>query len=141
MNDELLASAWSELQTAWAWRWLLIVAVGSGPALLSRWLGHNSTAYAWLAARRFGALVAVALCLWSLALTADTYRLESGHPGAIVAVPCKVTQAPSWIAPLRCASGERLWASQSGIETGQALTVHVLPWSGLVVQVAPAPPR
>lgn len=90
MDGPLEAAAWGALSQAWAWRWALIIGVGSFPALavLAAKLVCGRVVTPPVLLKQFCALLAVLLCLHSLKLAADTYLVESQDPEALVKTLC-----------------------------------------------------
>lgn len=134
-----LASAWSVLQWAWVGRWCLILGIGAAPVVLARVLRQPADSARWLEARRWCALFALLLTLWSGRLLIDTYRLESASPDALATAQCVLEQAPAHrFERLACANGERFWLevqSEVPLQRGTHLSLTYLPATRSVVRI------
>ncbi len=140
-EQEVLTHAWSVLTRAWAERWMLIVALGSGPVLAMRlrprWALHPSCDLV----RRTGALFAVVLCLYSGYLLADTVRVDDEGAAALRAVSCEGLGQDG--EALRALCEGRLvrapWVSGGAPGMpGQRVTAWKLPYSGELVALTPS---
>lgn len=143
MNDPIaVASAWSQLQQAWAWRWFFILAIGAMPQLWCWLMQRDIDARPWCDLRRICALVSLLLTLWSLRLLVDTWQLDAEDPQALSDVACTVSSVPSWrFAPLVCADAKGYWLdvpAEAEVAPGAHLRLTVLPVTGMVARVQPA---
>jgi len=143
-DAELAATAWQVLGWAWALQWALILSAGSGPAVLSalgRKLGWLRTQHWAQQSRKWGALVAVLLCIQAAPLWLDTYNLESGEQfWKEVSCPAAITPAQSGGIsgePARSATCDHLLANAApcGPLTQNGVS-HVLAHSGKPLGVA-----
>lgn len=131
MDAQLQAAAWGALSQAWAWRWALILGIGSGPLALS-WLMRKTLNRDYVSERavQLCALVAALLCIYSLKLAGDTYLLESQSPEALVKTTC-----PRADTRTLCVQSRAREANASV----QAVDVWTLQYSGTLVAVRPSP--
>jgi len=143
MNDTIaVASAWTLLQSAWAWRWFFIVSIGASAQLWCRLTKRNIRARPWAEVHRVCSLSALLLTLWSIGLFVDTWQLDAQDPQALVESRCEVATVPAHrFERLACSSGEHYWLdtpAEAPLSPGQEVTITRLPVTGLVVRIRPA---
>lgn len=131
MDAQLESAAWGALSQAWAWRWALIIGIGSGPLALS-WLMRKMLNRDGVSVRvvQLCSLVAALLCVYSLKLAGDTYLLESQSPEALVKTTCPRADTRTLCAQIRASEANG---------SNQAVDVWTLQYSGILVAVRPAP--
>lgn len=128
MSDaDLQRAAWHVLSFAWGLQWALIVGVGSLPKWavpLCRRLSWHRLARKVVRYERVFALLAVALCLQSIGLVMDTYRLEAGEPYSVQET-CQVTSTH-----LACESGQAPLSLLAQPSAQEQVVAHKLRYSG-----------
>ena len=143
MNDPIaVASAWTQLQSAWVWRWFFIVSIGAIVQLWCWATKRNIRLQPWAELHRYCSLGALVLTLWSIGLFVDTWQLDAQDPRALSETVCKVTHVPTnRFERLACSDGAKHWldtAPEKPVAPGQDVVVTTLPVTGLVVRVRPA---
>lgn len=140
-EQEVLAQAWSVLTWAWAERWTLIVALGSGPVVamkLSPSLARHPGSELF---RRTGALLAVVLCLYSGYLLGDTVSVDDKGVAALRTQRCEALGLDGEQLRAQCDGRLVRAAWFAGGPPGslrEPVTAWRLPYSGELVAFTPA---
>lgn len=142
MNDTIaVASAWTLLQSEWAWRWFFIVSIGASAQLWCWLTKRNIRAKPWAEVHRVCSLAALLLTLWSIGLFIDTWQLDAKDPEALSVAQCVVASVPTHrFERLACTGGERHWLDtepEVPLVQGQKVIITTLPVTGLVVRIQP----